>query len=130
MTYLPDGKTLAFGSRDRRIRLWRLNPPSDPPAPRGHGPAEAWSVAFSPDGRSLATSGDDHFVRLWQPDSGAERAILKGHASLVTAIAWSPDGTTLASAGMGQEVAPLGCPFREGKGGPGRPYPDCPRRGL
>jgi WD40 repeat protein len=104
MTYLPDGKTLAFGSRDRRIRLWRLNPPHDPPAPRGHGPAEAWSVAFSPDGRTLATSGDDHVVRLWQPDSGAARAVLKGHASLVTAIAWSPDGTRLASASMDKQL--------------------------
>jgi eukaryotic-like serine/threonine-protein kinase len=107
MTYLPDGKTLAFGSRDRRIRLWRLDPPHDPPAPRGHGPAEAWSVAFSPDPGApgpLATSGDDHFVRLWQPDSGAARAVLKGHASLVTAIAWAPDGTTLASASMDKQL--------------------------
>jgi WD40 repeat protein len=104
MTYLPDGKTLAFGSRDRRIRLWRLNPPLDPPAPRGHGPAEAWWVAFSPDGRTLATAGDDHVVRLWQPDSGTAQAILKGHTSLVTAIAWSPAGTTLASAGMDKKL--------------------------
>jgi WD40 repeat protein len=104
MTYSPDGSVLVFGSKDRRIRLWRLNPPLDPPAPRGHGPAEAWSAAFSPDGRTLATAGDDHFVRLWQPDSGAARAILRGHASLVTSIVWSPAGTTLVSAGMDKKL--------------------------
>jgi WD40 repeat protein/tRNA A-37 threonylcarbamoyl transferase component Bud32 len=104
MIYLPDGKTLAFGSRDCRIRLWRLNPLPDPPAPRGHGPAEAWSVAFSPGGRTLATSGDDHLIRLWNSPSGTAQAIFRGHGALVTAIACSPDGTTLASASMDKKL--------------------------
>ena len=79
LTYLPDGKTLAFGSDDHRVRLWHLNPRRHSPALKGHSPKEAWDVAFSPDGTTLATSGDDGLVRFWDPATGREaRTKLKG----------------------------------------------------
>ena len=40
----------------------------------------------------LASAGDDGTVRLWDPATGAQLAALTGHASEVTAVAFSPDG--------------------------------------
>ncbi len=102
--YLPDGQTLAITSRDHRIRLWHLNPSSDPTFPSGHAPCEAWAVAFSPDGRILATSGDDHLIRFWDPDTGGELAPARNQGSLVKSLAWSADGTTLASGSLNAKL--------------------------
>jgi WD40 repeat protein len=104
MTFLPDGRSLAFGTDDHRVILWRLDPRDPPASALGHSPKEAWDVAFSPDGRLLASSGDDHRIRIWDVATGEQLRTLKGHASLVTAIAWSPTGTMLASAGWDHTV--------------------------
>jgi WD40 repeat protein len=104
MTFLPDGRSLACGTDDHRVILWRLDPRDPPTTGTGHSPKEAWDVAFSPDGRLLASSGDDHLIRIWDAATGEQLRTLKGHASLVTAVAWSPTGTVLASAGWDHTV--------------------------
>ncbi len=93
----PDGSTLAAGSLDHLVRLWRVSPRPRTITLRGHAPAEGWSVAFSPDGRTLASGGDDHRIRLWDLATGRETATLRQHDALVTSLAFSPDGHTLAS---------------------------------
>jgi eukaryotic-like serine/threonine-protein kinase len=104
LSYSPDGSRLVVGASDRLIRIWRWTTPSDPPQPRGHAPAEVWSMAFSPDGRSLASAGDDRMIRLWDVASGREQAVLAGHQSLVTAVAASADGSTWASGSFDKTV--------------------------
>ncbi|HEY7423659.1 MAG TPA: protein kinase [Gemmataceae bacterium] len=99
--FSPDGKTLAVGSRDGELWLCDVSRPVETPCWLGHRngaePREVWAVAFSPDGKTLASAGDDHAVRLWDPATGHERAVLRGHQSLVTSLAFSPDGKWLAS---------------------------------
>jgi len=97
MAFTPDGETLAFGARDRKVRLWHLRTSRNPEILHGHAPKEAWSVAFAPDGRTLASAGDDHCIRLWDMATGREVATLRGHHALVTSLAFAPDGRTLAS---------------------------------
>jgi WD40 repeat protein len=36
-------------------------------------------------------------VRLWDPNSGQQLALLLGHTSYVTSVAFSPDGRLVAS---------------------------------
>ena len=44
LTSLPDGTTVAFGSDDGRVGLWRLEPRPTSPTFPGHAPAEAFEL--------------------------------------------------------------------------------------
>ena len=95
----PDGKTLASGSVDTTVRLWRLGPGSSASVRilTGHGGA-ATALAFSPDGKVLAVGSYDGPIKLWNVPTGQEIGSLKGHLSIVVSLAFSPDGQMLASA--------------------------------
>ncbi|GAB3567624.1 hypothetical protein GCM10027445_16210 [Amycolatopsis endophytica] len=92
LAYSPDG-TLASGSVDSTIRLWR-----DPVLTLEPRASYVTALAFSPDGTTLATSSE-RAVRLWDPASGRHRATLFGPEEHVTQLAFSPDGRTLVAAG-------------------------------
>jgi WD40 repeat protein len=96
LAYSADGRTLAVGGDDRRIRIWDLV--------RGTQ-IRSWQVshrlidrlALSPDGKTLASAGNDAvFVHLWDVGTGKEISTLK-HAGAVEGLAFSPDGKTLVA---------------------------------
>jgi WD40 repeat protein len=94
---------------------------------RGHT-RPVFAVAYSPDGKRLATAGGaslalqdpgDGDVIVWDAASGKQLLSFHGHASRVSAIAFSPDGMRLATAshdrtvklweaGTGKELLSLG----------------------
>jgi WD40 repeat protein len=111
--FSPDGKTLATGGSDSRVRLWDVETgrllrtldglPREPNA--NH--CVVGSLAFSPDGKWLAAGfgqlnwleGEyDQVVKVWDLASGQEAATLP-HRNTVPSLAFSPDGATLATAG-------------------------------
>jgi eukaryotic-like serine/threonine-protein kinase len=55
------------------------------------------NLTFAPDGKTLALSGHT-MVQLWDVESRKEKALFKGPAHAITALAFSPDGTRLAAA--------------------------------
>jgi WD40 repeat protein len=101
----PDGRTLAIGEVDGRIRLWDVRRRRWAGEPLRGPVARVESVAFTPNGRVLVSGGDDGTVRLWDVRGRAQlgRALDAGGGT-VTGVAVSPDGRTIASTGKGGGV--------------------------
>jgi WD40 repeat protein len=95
VAFSPDGKTLASGSLDSRIKLWDVSTGKELRTLIGH---RVTSVAFSPSGQTLANGNLDNTIELWDAPTGREGVFpLTGHSSFVTSVAFSPDRKILAS---------------------------------
>lgn len=94
----PDGLSLALGSGDWGVYLWRwLDPGSDIPRLRGHQGGVARVVFAGPE--TLASAGRDGVIHLWNLEEAKVTATLRGHHDAVLDLAISADGGRLATAG-------------------------------
>ena len=104
VVFSPDGKLLASGGNDSRLRLWDASTGSLIAVLRGGGAA----VAFSPDGKLIANEyGGNRSsvpIGLWDVHTGELRHVLTGHYNPLTCIAFSSDGKTLASSSRDSEI--------------------------
>ena len=96
VAYSPDGRHLATGSWDKRVRVWDVGTGTSRTL-TGHTKYVS-GVRFSPDGRHLASGSLDKTVRVWDLKTGTSRT-LTGHTSVVTAVAYSPDGQLVSGGG-------------------------------
>jgi WD40 repeat protein/serine/threonine protein kinase len=100
----PDGRFVASGGNDWKVRLWNLGgwEPgiTTPPCRLLKGHAHSvWSVVFSPDGRLLASGSLDGTIMLWDVHTGKNTLTLAGHSRWHSLLAFSPDGRTIAAGG-------------------------------
>lgn len=103
VAFAPDGATLASGSWDRTIRIWRVADGSLLQTLVGHGKVVT-ALAFSPDGTKLASGAEENSLRLWQVADGSLLHILEGHTDRVLTVAFAPDGMTVASGAVDRTV--------------------------
>ncbi|MGW1987911.1 nSTAND1 domain-containing NTPase [Streptomyces collinus] len=96
VAFSPDGRTLATGGTDLKIRLRRVDGGGTPVVLSGHTGAVA-AVAFGTDGHTVASGSADGSVRIWDVRVGRTAVRLSAQAGAVTAVAFSPDGTKLAT---------------------------------
>jgi WD40 repeat protein len=102
VTFSPDGKFLASGSRDKTVKVWEVERWQEIATLWKHEKT-VWSVTFSPDRKFLASGSWDTTVKVWEVRDWQEVAILTGHKDWVFSVAFSPDGKFLAS-GSGDKM--------------------------
>ncbi|MGF2039247.1 MAG: NB-ARC domain-containing protein [Nostoc sp. CmiVER01] len=102
VTFSPDGKFLATGDANGKVRLWNFDGKQLFTC-KGHT-MRVWSVVFSPDSNTLASGSDDQTVRLWDVCTGKCLKTLQGHTNWIWSVSFSPDGEILASGSNDQTI--------------------------
>jgi RNA polymerase sigma factor (sigma-70 family) len=96
VAFSPDGKLLAAGMYDHRIRLWEMPSGKELAPLKGHT-APVFDIAFSPDGKLLVSGSGDGSIKVWDMVARKEEGDLSGGAGSVQAVAFAPDGKTVAA---------------------------------
>ena len=96
LTFSPDGKLIAAGDKDGKIRLFD-GQTGEPKAVLDDHSAAVHGIAFSPDGKRLASASQDCTVKLWDVPQGKLRQTLKRNK--LWAVAFSTDGKLVATGG-------------------------------
>jgi len=100
----PNGKTVASGSRDGKVRLWDVEMKKVVAKWSGHT-RRTRSLCWSVDGERVVSGSEDGTIRVWDVQSGDTvlGPIKTGHW-WVCAVIYSPDTTKIATGG-GEENA-------------------------
>ncbi|KAF9432568.1 hypothetical protein BGZ76_010624 [Entomortierella beljakovae] len=128
VVYSPVDGTIATGSWDNTVRLWKDGDDEDEPEEdedieverdedgvrivktvkelrvlRGH---TKWvnSVVFSGDGAKIASGSHDKTVRIWNTEDGESLHELTGHSLGVISVSFSVDGDQVASGSLDKTV--------------------------
>ena len=95
VAFSPDGKILASGGNDHKIKLWDAFTGEYLRTLEGHANG-VLGVTFSPNGRTIASASWTE-IRFWDASTGQLLHTFEGHTRSVYTVAFSPDGSTLAS---------------------------------
>lgn len=94
----PDGRSIACGTLDGKVRMWDRTTSKEHPALAGMKES-VHLLAFSPDGKTLAAASEWAFsgeqvrpVVLWDWAAGRELRRLNGHTAAILTVVFTPDG--------------------------------------
>ncbi len=100
--FSPDGKTLATGGADGKVRRWEVTTGKEIGSALEVYP-HAQKVGYL-DKDTLFTFGCQQTLKLWDAHTGKPRRAFAGAESHVTALAYSPDGKHVAVGGGGGDA--------------------------
>jgi eukaryotic-like serine/threonine-protein kinase len=97
--FSPDGRTLAYATRDFSVKLWDTARGIETHVLRGHF-WKIFKIVFAPDGQRIATSSWDSTTRLWDSATAALAVPpLTAHLAGVENVSFSPDARTIITVG-------------------------------
>ena len=91
-----DGKKVAFGSYDGKVRIYDANLLTFLAFLQVHE-QPVFSVSFSPCGEMVASGSCDGTNSLWDYEKSDDPKVLRGHTDWVNSVAFSNDGKKLIS---------------------------------
>ncbi len=99
----PDGKLIATGAYDQKIRLWDTVTGKEVALLKGHNGAVN-GLSFRPDGKVLASASADRTVKLWSIPTGQRLETLSQPTKEQTSVVFSADGKQLFAAGSDNRI--------------------------
>ncbi len=99
----PDGKLIASGAYDQKIRLWDTATGKEVALLKGHNGAVN-GLSFRPDGKVLASASADRTVKLWSIPTGQRLDTLSPPTKEQTSVVFSADGQQLFAAGSDNRI--------------------------
>jgi len=99
----PDGKLIATGAYDQKIRLWDTATGKEVALLKGHNGAVN-GLTFRSDGKVLASASADRTVKLWSIPTGLRLDTLSQPTKEQTSVVFSADGKQLFAAGSDNRI--------------------------
>jgi WD40 repeat protein len=106
VTFSRDGKWLASGDWEGRIRLWDMDHRSEPERTFGEPGSPISALAFRPGASELAAASYDRRVDVWRTDTGEHALPIPqtGRRAVLCVAFGGPNGRLLATSGEDKTV--------------------------